>query len=357
MTKKAAIILAGGKGRRFQNQPEIWQDKTLAKLFDKPLLVHAIESVRKSVNEIVICVNDEMRKEMYNQILESYRISDIKLAIDKKCNGLGGPLVAILTGLKVVIGDYCFTLPGDMPLVKPQVIEYMFDLAREARVVVPMWPNGRIETLVMVLEKKSAFEIAETLCLVGRPRSDDLIRGALNVMFVSIVGELTKLDPKLESFVNINFPEDLTRLQPRRVVGEINQNMHLENGSLPFHELHLMKKASGLCGESKLLEASEILASCANRLEELRAFFWAALCRENEAKNIRSLAKQQTTPLDSKRERARSAKSFLKAADNYELEARMHEECRCVFLAERARSDKVWCNSRAEEMKQKRSKS
>jgi molybdopterin-guanine dinucleotide biosynthesis protein A len=80
MTKRAAIILAGGKGKRFQSQPEIWQDKALAKLFDKPLLVHAVESVRKAVGEIVICVNDEARKAMYAQILEKHGVSDVKLS-------------------------------------------------------------------------------------------------------------------------------------------------------------------------------------------------------------------------------------------------------------------------------------
>jgi len=354
MTRRAAIILAGGKAKRFQSQPEIWQDKALAKLFDKPLLVHAVESVRKSVDEVVICVNDEDRRAMYAQILEKYGVSDVKLVIDEKIDDLGGPLVAILTGLKAVTSDYCLTLPGDMPLVQLKVIEHMFHLAKDARVVVPMWPNGRLETLVMALEKSSALEIANTLFLLGRPRSDDLIRGALNVTFVSIVGELSALDPELESFVNINFPQDLDRLQPRRVEGAITQSMHIDKGALPSRDLRLLREASGLCRENKLSDASEIFASCATRLEEEESFFWAALSRENEAKGIRGLAKQQTVSFLREKETARSAKSFLQAAVNYEMEAGVHEECHCIFLAERARSDKLWCNSRAEELKLKK---
>jgi molybdopterin-guanine dinucleotide biosynthesis protein A len=350
MIRRAAIILAGGKGKRFQSQPEIWQDKALAMLFDKPLLVHAVESVRKAVEEIVICVNDEDRRALYAQMLEKHGVSDVKLVIDQKIDSLGGPLVAILTGLKAVTADYCFTLPGDMPLLQLKVIKYMFNLAKHSRVVVPMWPNGRLETLVMALKKTSALEIADTLCLLGRPRSDDLIRGALTVTFASIVGELRALDPELESFVNINFPEDLTLLQPRLVAGEITQNLRLDIGALPDRELCLMRRASGLCRENKLSEASEVFASCASRLEEDQSFFWAALSRENEAKSIRGLAKQQTESFLREKETVRSARLFLKAAVNYDLEAKMHEKCHCVFLAERARSDKVWCNSRADEL-------
>jgi molybdopterin-guanine dinucleotide biosynthesis protein A len=323
-------------------------------LFDRPLLVHAVDGVRKAVNEIVICVNDEDRKAKYAQILEKHGVSDAKLVVDEKIDGLGGPLVAILTGLKAVTADYCFTLPGDMPLIQPKVIKHMFQLAKDARVVVPMWPNGRLETLVMALKKPSALEIADTLCLLGRPRSDDLIRGALTVTFVSIVGELHALDPKLESFVNINFPEDLTLLQPRLVAGEITQNLHLDIGTLPDRELCLMRRASGLCRENKLSEASEIFASCATRLEEEQSFFWAALSRENEAKSIRGLAKQQTESFLREKETVRSSRSFLRAAVDYDLEAGMHEKCHCVFLAERARSDRLWCNSRAKELELKK---
>ena len=59
MTKRAALILAGGKARRFQRKQEEWQDKALAELFGKPLLVHVAESACGVVDEVVVCINDE----------------------------------------------------------------------------------------------------------------------------------------------------------------------------------------------------------------------------------------------------------------------------------------------------------
>ena len=52
MTRRAALILAGGKAQRFQNKREKWQDKALAELFGKPLLIHAIESVQDVVEYV-----------------------------------------------------------------------------------------------------------------------------------------------------------------------------------------------------------------------------------------------------------------------------------------------------------------
>ena len=344
MTKRAAIILAGGKGERFQSLRETWQDKALVLLFGKPLLVHAIENIHEAVDEIVVCVNDEKRKAKDTEILSEYGLGNVKLAVDEKCDHLGGPLVAISTGLKSVDADYCITLPGDMPLMQLKVAQYMFGNAKKALVVVPMWPNGRLETLNMVLQKPGALQIAQTLCQLERPRSDDLIRGALNVFFAATVGEISSIDPELMSFVNINSREDLSKLQPRRVEGTVKESLHIKRGNLPSAELNQIQEASALRKEFKLLEASRIFSSCAVRLEKENSLFWAAVSRENEGKSLLSLSESQS---EFAGQAANGRKALLRAAVIYGLEAEMHEECCSVFLAERARSDKAWCELRA----------
>jgi molybdopterin-guanine dinucleotide biosynthesis protein A len=345
MAKRAAIILSGGRAERFQSEQEIWQDKALVELFGKPLLVHAVENVRDFVEEIVIIVNDENRKALYSEVLTSHHVKSARLLIDEKINHLGGPLVAIFTGLKSVEADYCLTLPCDMPLLQPKVTEYMFNAAKDYRVVVPMWPNGRLETLIMVLERKSVLQIADTLYYLKRPRSDDIVRGALNVLFISTVGEIRALDPELKSFVNINHREDLAQLQPRRVQGPVTENMRLNLGSLPTLELQQLRDTAALAEEGKVPEVSRIFSSCATKLERKDSFFWAAISRENEGKNLLEWAQQQNEPELAAEQASRGKKALLKAASNYGLEAEMHERNGYFFLAERARSDKAWCMS------------
>ena len=347
MAKRAAIILSGGRARRFQSEQETWQDKALVELFGKPLLIHAIENIRNFVEEIVIIVNNEKRKALYSEVLTRHHVRSPILLIDEKINNLGGPLVAIFTGLKSVKADYCLTLPCDMPLLQPKVTEYMFNAAKDYRIVVPIWPNGRLETLIMVLERKSGLRIADALYYLNRPRSDDIIRGASKIMFVSTVGEIKALDPELKSFVNINHREDLAKLQPRRVQGSITKNMQLNLGSLPTLELQQLRDAAALSKEDKLPESSRIFSSCATELERKGVFFWAAISRENEGKKLLKWAQQQNKPKLSAEQSSRGKKALLKAAGNYGLEAEMHERNGYLFLAERARSDKSWCSSHA----------
>jgi molybdenum cofactor guanylyltransferase len=350
MAERAAIILAGGKARRFQSEQQTWRDKALIELSGKPLLIHAVENVQNLVEEIVISVNEESRKAEYSEVLGKYHKENVRLLIDEKCNQLDGPLVAILTGLKSVKADYCFTLPCDMPLVQPVVIEYMLDAAKGSRVVVPMWPNGRLETLLMALERNSALEVAGTLCDLQLPRSDDIVRGALDVLFVSTVAEIKNLDPGLRSFVNINSREDLFRLRPRHVEGPITENMKLDLGALPTAELRQLRAASVLAKTGDFSEASRIFASCARKLETEKLFFWTAISREYECKTLLRGAKQQMTTEQEEGQIPRARKALLKAAGNYGFEAEMYRTKGYVFLAERAESDKIWCESLASDL-------
>jgi molybdopterin-guanine dinucleotide biosynthesis protein A len=343
MAKRAAIILSGGRAERFQNAHETWQDKALVELHGRPLLIHAIENVRKVVEEITICVNNENRKTQYAEILQNYGVKNFRLLIDEPCNNLGGPIVGILTGLIATKADYCFIMPSDMPLLQTKVIDHMFNSVKDTRVVVPMWPNGRLETLTMVLKKPDVIEIAKTLCMLGRPRSDDIIRGALNVLLISIVSEIQTFDPELRSFININSQEDIARLQPRQAQGPVSESLQLNLGKLPMPKLQSLQEAAALFNEGKFLEAGKTFSSCAMPLEKENSCFWAAISQENEGKSLLNLSKQKSKPKHTTEHIAKGKEALLKAAISYESEAKIYDNAKGTFLAERARSNKEWC--------------
>jgi molybdopterin-guanine dinucleotide biosynthesis protein A len=343
MAKRAAIILSGGRAERFQNAHDAWLDKALVRLLGKPLLIHAVVNVREVVEEVVVCVNNENRKVQYSEILRNHGLENVRILVDEPCSHFGGPIVGILTGLKATNADYCFTLPSDMPFLQQKVINHMFNSAKDTRVVVPMWPNGRLETLTMVLKKPEALEIAKTLCMLGRPRSDDIIRGALNVLFLSTVGEIRAFDPELKSFININSQEDLTRLQPRQAQGPVAGSLRLNLGDLPTSELSCLQTAATLSNEGKLFEAAETFSACATHLEKEKSRFWAAISRENQGKTLLSWSKQQSKQERAAEQEAKGKKALLKAVSSYGSEAEIYDNARGIFLAERARSNEGWC--------------
>src|SRR5208283_4290563 len=347
MTKRAALILSGGKARRFQSKNRKWEDKALAELEGKPLLIHAIESVQDVVDEIAISVNDEERKAKYNQILQKFVRTNIPIVVDEKNNHLGGPNVAIMSGLKSVKADYCLTLPCDMPFLKPSVADYIFSEAEGFEVVVPMWPNGRLETLLMVLERRGCLEIADTLCKLNRPRSDDIPRGASNILFASPVNHIKTLDPELKSFININFKQDLNQPQTRPTNGAVTENLQVNLGVLSISDLQHLREGEDMLLAGKLSEAQSTFASCTSNFEVSNSFFWAAVSGENQSEAFLKLSQQQLEKQAATELDFEGKETFLKAANNYRVEAEIHEENRCWLLAERAWADKAWCESQA----------
>jgi molybdenum cofactor guanylyltransferase len=347
MTKRAAIILAGGKAKRFQTAKDEWQDKALAKLDGKPLIIHAIEHVQDIVEEIIVVVNEnKSRIFQYHDVLEKYHVQKTRIITDLKIKNLSGPLIAILTGLKFSEGNSCITVPCDVPMLNGKVAEYMFKEINDSFVAVPMWPNGRLETLLMVLDRKKTLEIANVLCQLGRSHPDDIIRGSLKTLFISPLGEIKVLDPNLSSFVNINCQEDLCRLQPRHEQGQFVENVRLNLGVVSIEKILYMLAASSKRDNSDFLEASQIFSSCAMDFENEGQVFWAAVNREYEAKSLLSLFEKCNKP----EIKTNIKEALLKAAKNYGLEAKIYEKNRCYLLAERAEADKTWSELQAEKL-------
>ena len=267
------------------------------------------------------------------------------IVIDEKISHISGPNVAVMSGLKAVQSDYCLTLPCDMPFLQPKVAEYMFNQAEGFEVVVPMWPNGRLETLIMVLERPSTIEITSTLCQLKRPRSDDIPRGASKTLLVSPVNHIKTLDPELKSFININSREDLTRLQTRRSYGPVKENVQLNLGVLSISDLWLLREGAKKVQDGKLLEAQKTFDFCAGNLEFCDSFFWAALAEESQGEALLTLSNKQSEAESAAELDFEGKEAYLRAANNYRVEAKIYENNRALLLAERTLADKAWCES------------
>ncbi|MGA2681156.1 MAG: molybdenum cofactor guanylyltransferase [Candidatus Bathyarchaeia archaeon] len=345
MTKLAALILAGGKARRFQvKSGGVWEDKALATLSGKPLLIRAVENVQGIVDDVAVSVNDEQRRVKYARILKEHSLESVRVVIDEKTD-ISGPTVAIMSGLSRVQADYCLTLPVDMPFLQPKVADYLFKQAVGFEVATPMWPNGRLETLLTVLDREIGLEITKTLCALKRPRSDDIQRGASKALLVSAVNEIKVLDPELKSFININSKEDLNLLQTRRAHGPVKQNVSLILGTTPVSDLNHLRKGAKMIQQAKLTEAQGVFSSCIKSFEDKELSFWAGVSGENQGETLLKLGGQQQEHKTAVELDFEGKEAFLRSANNYRIEAERYEEHGCRLLAERGLADKAWCES------------
>ncbi len=335
MTNRAALILSGGNAKRFQIQNQVWRDKALAKIKDKPLLVHVIEKLQDTVDTIAVCINDEQRLTQYRQLLKQHAIENIQFVVDQKHSPIKGPLLAIASGLKAVDAKYCLVVPTDMPFLNPKVADYLLNACKGYDVAVPMWPDGTVETLLMALERENCIEITQTLTALGRANADGIPRAAAKLHLVSPLKEILSLDPELRSFININSQEDLASLKTRSTDGPVRDDVHFDRGELPVTQLQHLRKAQNMLLEGNCLEAQNVFANCAFSFEASNSYFLAGVSEEKLAeaqlgRSKKTIAKQ----------------TFARAAANYAKEAIVYTVKGCKLLAERALADKTFCEEK-----------
>jgi molybdenum cofactor guanylyltransferase len=332
MACRAALILSGGNAKRFQAADQPWMDKALAEIDGKPLILHVIESLKGTVDKVVVCVNDQQRAAAYTQLLEKHAIGDVEFVVDQKDSQIKGPLLAIASGLAAADADYCLVVPTDMPFLKPEVADYLFKACVGYEAAAPIWPDGTVETLLMALERSSCLEIAQTLLALNRANADAIIRAAGRVHLVSPLKEICNLDPQLRSFININSQEDLTSLRTRSTMGPTRDDVCFDREKPQSLQLQQLREAQKLLGEGRCFEVQNLLATLGSCFEANRHYFWAAVSEEKLAEA--QLGRGKT---------AIAKQTYARAAGNYAKEATLFEVKGCRALAERAQSDRAFC--------------
>ena len=183
------VILAGGKSSRYGT------NKAFAELHGVRLIERTVR-VMGSVFPRLLLVTNSPAEYAY---LHLPMVEDI-------IKGLG-PLGGIYTGLEAIEDEDGFFVACDMPYLKENLIRYMASLRRDYDAVVPR-VKCMIEPLHALYTKKCLFAIRESI----RSHENQILKvfHKINIKYVE-EEEIRSMDPDLESFLNINRPEDLER--------------------------------------------------------------------------------------------------------------------------------------------------
>jgi hypothetical protein len=219
-----------------------------------------------------------------------------------------------------------------MPFLKPQVANYMLKAAEGFDLAVPMWPEGTTETLLMALDHKNGLEITKTLYTLNKSRADSILRAASTLLLISPLKEIITLDPKLRSFININRKDDLTKLKTRNTEGSVKYNIVLAN-EIHWSDLGRLRDGQKRLNENNTKEAQATFARCTESFEAQKNHFWAAISTQKLAQATQN-------------QKEYSNQSLLRAAKNYQAEAKIYQEEGCIQLAKQALADKDWCESK-----------
>jgi molybdenum cofactor guanylyltransferase len=199
----AAIVLAGGRSRRFGT------DKLRARLPDgRSVLDHAVAGVAAVAEEIVVVVAPG--------VAHPDGLPDrVVLVHDPEPDG--GPLMGLAAGLEAVSGAIVLVVGGDMPTLEASVLRLLI-AAVEAD---PAADGARLEvdgaTGASILPCVLCRSAAQQACREALAAGDRRLRGALERLATTVVPavEWRALDPSGRTLVDIDRPADLASLEGR----------------------------------------------------------------------------------------------------------------------------------------------
>ncbi len=181
--KKTAIILAGGKSRRFG------EDKSLVNAADGSSFINMVYDQLKPIfDEIIISTNDPSK----------YEIPDAKMVADKFPDS--GPLVGIGSALEKSSNEMNFVIACDMPEINVELINRLVDGLCGYDAVIPYTEDARMEPLFATYRKSVSKIIFETLSDGKRKVRDVFPRINVNYLELSDVQRkgLTNLNTRDE---------------------------------------------------------------------------------------------------------------------------------------------------------------
>jgi molybdopterin-guanine dinucleotide biosynthesis protein A len=106
-----------------------------------------------------------------------------------------------------------FVLSCDNPLIKFEVIEYLIKSCKGFDCCIPKWKNNFLEPLFAIYPIDKAFESTKRNLHKSVFKLTQLISPAWRTNYISIENEISFLDKKLQSFININTKKDISNLK------------------------------------------------------------------------------------------------------------------------------------------------
>ena len=210
----SALINAGGNSTRMGSHKALLSMPS----DERPLLAHVVETAAAVVDDpIYVVANHPMVLAAARQLPNVMVISDQEQG--------KGPLAGLAAGLALV-SDWSLVLACDMPLLQVDLLRLLVSLCRPASaqtarldepqdgqwdVVLPI-VDGRAETLCAVYHRRCLPFIQAML------RQENLrIRDLFTQVCVRYVqeSELCAVDPTLQSFTNVNTPQEWDAIQQK----------------------------------------------------------------------------------------------------------------------------------------------
>jgi molybdopterin-guanine dinucleotide biosynthesis protein A len=192
-----ALILAGGAASRFG------RSKALQDVSGKPMIRRVVDAMAPLAGEVLISVTDETAADAMRSVLPAMTfVSDRRPGI--------GPVEGLRRGAEVAHGDRLLVAPCDAPLLRTELFRLLGKALGNHQAAVP-----KLEAFDPVRAVYRTSAVRGLLAKQeGGPPSPSAVVDRLDAVFVE-ADQLRSVDPRLDSFLDVNTPADLDEVLRR----------------------------------------------------------------------------------------------------------------------------------------------
>ena len=172
-------------------------------LADRPMVAHVVDALSTVADDITVSVGGGCAPAYHGALGTRVR------TVEDRATGRG-PLEGLCNAFAVPGETYVAVVPCDVPLLRPEVLRLLAEVAVGRDGAVPV-VRGYLEPLVAVYERDAGLRSFSEELDTGRGK----VTNALARMDVERVEEddLREVDGQLQSFWNINSKEDLIKVE------------------------------------------------------------------------------------------------------------------------------------------------
>lgn len=191
-TPFSIALMAGGQSKRMGT------DKGLLPFMGRPMALYILDQVANLSEDIFIVSN---RPDAYHQMTDN--IYPDKIA------GIGA-LGGIHSALVYAQHALCLVLACDMPFVSKDLTGYLVERTERVDAVIPDLGGNKLEPF-RALYRQTCLPVIEAAIEAGQRKAVSFLP-QVKATYIS-KAELERLNPSLDSFLNINTPEDLVEAE------------------------------------------------------------------------------------------------------------------------------------------------
>jgi molybdenum cofactor guanylyltransferase len=203
----SALILAGGQSKR------MGRPKAMLPFAGSTILERLISELLRESNDVIVVAAPKVD--------ETYAIEDVLRESAKKITlvrdevAFGGPVDALMRGLRAARHEAVFACSCDLPMLRAELARALCTMIEDYDAAIPEVAE-KLQPLCSAYSCRCS-EVLTTMVARGERRLT-AIAARLNARRIGET-QLRKFDPGLRSFVNVNSPEDYAhalRLARRR---------------------------------------------------------------------------------------------------------------------------------------------